>query len=126
MTDFYDEMRSFADEMLAPTALGGLGQPRLELVRIISTPAANPWDLPTQTEIAIPLRGVASGVKARLVDGSPVFGSDSRCTCSTDGLGDYAPQPTDILRVNGVPRTIIEVKPGPEAGDPVVWRFVYR
>ncbi len=130
MTDFYDEMRQAATELLAPTSQDGLGQGSIQLVRYLAAlPPANPWDPPaTPTRKVTVLSGVARGVGKELVgtpveNGGQIVATDLQVIVSPWG-GEY--QPADVLEIDGEPVTILRVRNIPEAGTVCAIRFVVR
>src|SRR5690554_6140448 len=125
MADFYSEMRQMAEELLAPTSQGGLGQGSIVLSRQSSTPGANPWDPPvTTTE---PLRGAVRGVSKELIGvemgGTVVLASDRQAICAVPAMGYTA---GDTLVVDGVPVHIVAVQNIPAAGITSAVRFIIR
>src|SRR5690554_2603942 len=127
MSDFYESMRQMAEELLAPTSQGGLGQGSIVLSRQSSVPGANPWDDPTITSQTEQLRGAVRGVSQELigteVGGTIILASDRQAICAPPSMGYTA---GDTLVVDGVPVTIISVQNIPAAGTVSAVRFIIR
>jgi len=127
MADFYSEMRQMAEELLAPTSQGGLGQGSIVLSRQSSTPGANPWDPPVTTTTTEPLRGAVRGVSKELIGvemgGTVVLASDRQAICAVPAMGYTA---GDTLVVDGVPVHIVAVQNIPAAGITSAVRFIIR
>jgi len=127
MSDFYESMRQTAEELLAPTNQGGLGQGSIVLSRQSSVPGANPWDAPTITTQTEQLRGAVRGVSQELigteVGGTIILASDRQAICAPPSMGYTA---GDTLVVDGVPVTIISVQNIPAAGTVSAVRFIIR
>lgn len=129
MSDFYDDMRTMASELLEPTSSGGLGQGVIQLIRVTQgvVDSDKPW-LPVQpTEQAELLKGAVKGVSSKLVGtevGSAVIlSSDREVVCAPPAI-DY--QAGDILSVDGVRVNILSVQRIPEAGTTVAVKFIIR
>ena len=127
--DFYASMAQVANELLAPTSAGGLGQGTITLTR--TTPGEpdedEPW-LPVepdkQTEV---LDGAVKGVDSRIVGtevGSAVIlPSDREAICTVPDMGYQA---GDVLSVDGEPVTILSVANIPAAGTTCAVKFIIR
>ncbi len=126
MADFYDDMKAMAAELLASTSEGGLGQGAIELVRTVTEPPANSWEIGEAMEQVTPLKGVAFGVSTALIDGSAIMAGDLECTCAAEGLESYAFAAGDVIRLDGKPRTVIRALRIPEAGTLVAMSFILR
>lgn len=130
MADFYSRMRATATSLLAPTSGGGMGQGKIELVRLVpGAPGPNPWDPPAiPTRQVTELNGAASGVGRELVgtpveNGGQIVATDLKVIVAPwDGSYD----PGDILEVDGKPVTVLSVKNIPEAGTVCAVQFVAR
>lgn len=130
MGDFYDDMAQASRELLAPTSAGGLGQGKIELVRLVpGAPPVNSWDPPaTPTRQVTPLDGAARGVGKELIGapvetGGQIVASDIVAIVAPWG-GEY--DPTDVLEIDGEPVTVLSVKNIPEAGTVCAVQFVAR
>lgn len=127
MADFYSEMRQMAEELLAPTSKGGLGQGSIVLSRQSSTPGANPWDPPVITTTTETLKGAVRGVSKELigaeVGGTVILASDRQVICAPPQMGYTA---GDTLVVDGVPVHIVAVENIPAAGTVSAVRFIIR
>lgn len=127
MSDFYESMRQTAEELLAPTSQGGLGQGSIVLSRQTSVPGANPWDPPVTTPMTETLRGAVSGVSKELVGtemgGTVILASDRQAICAPPSMGYTA---GDTLVVDGVPVHIVAVQNIPAAGITSAVRFIIR
>ena len=126
-SDFYRSMRQMAEELLAPTSQGGLGQGTIALSRQSSTPGANPWDPPVTTTTTETMKGAVRGVSKELigveVGGTVVLASDRQAICAPPSMGYTA---GDTLVVDGVPVHIVAVQPIPAAGVTSAIRFIIR
>lgn len=130
MGDFYADMRQVAIDLLAPTAEGGLGQGKIELVRQVpGSPGPNPWDPPfPPSRVVTPLDGAARGVKKELVGlpvetGGQIVATDLQVIVAPWG-GSYAP--ADVLEIDGDPVTVLKVENIPAAGTVCAIRFLVR
>lgn len=127
MADFYSEMRQMAEDLLAPTSQGGLGQGSIVLSRQSSTPGANPWDPPVTTTTTETLKGAVRGVSKELVGvemgGTVILASDRQVICAPPKMGYTA---GDTLVVDGVPVHIVSVQNIPAAGITSAVRFIIR
>lgn len=125
--DFYADMARMANDLLAPTNQGGLGQGSIVLSRQSSTPGANPWDPPVTTTTTETLKGAVRGVSKELigveVGGTVVLASDRQAICAPPSMGYTA---GDTLVVDGVPVIIISVQNIPAAGITSAVRFIIR
>ncbi|WP_305096475.1 hypothetical protein [Croceibacterium aestuarii] len=130
MADFYTEMAGVAQELLAPTSEGGLGQGAIELVRYVEgPPPANSWDPPSPPSRQVtPLDGAASGVAKELIGlpvetGGQIVATDPQVIVAPWG-GSY--DPGDVLEIDGAPVTVLRVQNIPAAGTVCAVRFVVR
>src|SRR5690554_745338 len=98
-------MKAAAEELLAPTSTGGLGQGTIVLTR--TTPGEpdedKPWLPATPTTQTEPLDGAVKGVSSRLVGtevgSSVILASDREAICTVPSMGYEA---GDVLSVDGV------------------------
>lgn len=130
MADFYSEMAQTARELLAPTSQGGLGQGTITLVRYVAGPApTNPWDAPSpSTPQVTALDGAARGVGKELIGapvetGGQIVATDLQVIVAPWG-GAY--DPGDVLKIDGVPVTVLKVENIPAAGTVCAVKFVAR
>lgn len=127
MADFYSEMAQMAEELLAPTSEGGLGQGSIVLSRQTSVPGDNPWGPPVTTSITETLKGAVRGVSKELigaeVGGTVILASDRQAICAPPSMGCTA---GDTLVVDGVPVHIVAVQNIPAAGTVSAVRFIIR
>ena len=130
MADFYTDMRAMAQELLAPTGEGGLGQGTIELVREVpGAPGPNPWDPPSpSTYTRTELDGAASGVGKELVGlpvetGGQIVATDLQVIVAPWG-GTY--EPGDVLEIDGAPVTVLKIEDIPAAGIVCAVRFLVR
>lgn len=130
MSDFYDDMRQTARELLAPTSQGGLGQGSIALVRYVAgAPGPDPWSPPSEPMRQITaLKGAARGVGKELI-GAPVETGGQ--VVATDLVVIVAPwggevDPAQVLEVDGSPVTILSVKNIPAAGTVCAVQMVVR
>jgi hypothetical protein len=132
---FYEDMAQTARDLLAPTEEGGLGQGSIHLVRLVpGAPGPDPWSPPSDpVPETIPLEGVARGVAKELIGapietGGAIVSTDKMALVSVPQSGwnadDYAP--TDVLKIDGKPVTVLKVENIPAAGTPCVIRFIVR
>lgn len=118
MADFYDEMADVATELLTEFNQGlfVLSRPGTP------TPGANEWDAPTPgTPQTWTLQGISEAVEAKYVDGMTILASDRQVM-----VAPFADQPKqgDILSINGVPQTVLAIKPVTERG--VAWVIIIK
>jgi len=127
MADFYSEMAQMAEELLAPTSEGGLGQGSIVLSRQTSVPGDNPWDPPVTASITETLKGAVRGVSKELigeeVGGTVILASDRQAICAPPSMGYTA---GDTLVVDDVPVHIVAVQNIPAAGTVSAVRFIIR
>lgn len=129
MADFYTELRDFANEILAPTSAGGLGQGVITLTRTTpGTPDPEaPWVPVDPTEQTVTLDGAVTGVDSRLVGteaGSAVIrASDRQCIATVPSIGYQA---GDVLSIDGQAVSILSVTNIPAAGTTVAVKFLIR
>lgn len=135
MADFYTEMRGVAQELLAPTASGGLGQGSIALARFTEVPPANPWEPsgdPVVTRVA--LNGAARGVSKELVGlsiapGNQIVATDLQVIVAPWWGGAASPggyDPADVLELDGKPVTVLRVDNIPAVGIVSAVRFIVR
>lgn len=128
MTDFYEEMKAMAADLLAPTSEGGLGQGNIVLSRLVDgAPPANPWDPVDKVPKSETLRGAASGVKSEMigmeVGGTVILATDIQLTCAVPEMGYEA---GDTLSIDGKVFHILSVQNIPAAGIASAVRFIVR
>lgn len=119
MSEFYDEMRGIANELLG-SELGQTG-----IVYVHMTPGAGPADNPgpaTPTEYTV--KGAASGVQFKYVDGTTILSTDFQVVMA--GRSDVTPNAKGFVKVNGVQYKIVSIIPKPAADNPVAWVIVVR
>lgn len=126
MADFYTEMAAMAQDLLAPTASGGLGQGVVYLVRVAAGSSPNnPWEhAPAEKEI---VKAVVRGIDARLVGteyGSAVLLASDKEVITEVPSRSYAP--VDSIEIDGVMHNIISVRPIPAAGIASAYKFIVR
>lgn len=131
MADFYSDMRAFANEILAPTSQGGLGQGVIKLVRY--TPAApdpnEPWkppSNPTRTETL--LKGAARGVSKELIGAETAPGVQIKATDLTLIVAPWGStyDAADVIEIDGKPVTVLRYDNIPAAGIVAAIRFIVR
>jgi hypothetical protein len=123
-------MAGVSKRLLRPTSQNGLGQGKIELVRLTpGTPPVNPWDPPTAPTLTkTTLNGAATGVGKELV-GTPV--AVGNAIVATDLSVIVAPwggayDPADKLELDGKPVTILKVENIPAVGTVSAIRFIVR
>lgn len=129
MSDFYESMRQMAEELLAPTSQGGLGQGTITLTR--TTPGTpnpeKPWEPVQPTTQTETLRGAVGGVSSELVGveagGTVILATDLQAITEVPDM-TYAAG--DTLAVDGVPVHVIAVHKIPAAGVTSAVRFIIR
>lgn len=122
-------MKAFANEILAPTSAGGLGQGTIKLTR--TTPGTpdedEPWIPVEPTEQTVTLDGAVSGVDSRLVGteaGSAVIrASDRQCIATVPSIGYQA---GDVLSIDGQEVSILSATNIPAAGTTAAVKFIIR
>ena len=130
MGDFYDDMAQLAQDLLAPTSQGGLGQGTIEIERTTLVPAVNEWTPPTYTYSRETLKGTARGVSQQMV-GAPSVGETGPTILSTDLSVTCTPprlpfKAGDSLLLDGRPVVVIRYDQSPAIGTPVTVRFIVR
>lgn len=114
MTDFYDEMRGVADELL-----GEFKQGSVRLRRITTTPGPNEWDPPTETVETWELSAVVKRVDQRYENGILIVQTGDIVTFAVPPV---APVLSDSLVIDGTLRSITSLRPTPSAGTVVAWK----
>lgn len=138
MADFYQEMAQMAEEMLAPTSQGGLGQGKVELIRkTVVRDELEPWQLPTETVQRETLRAAVSIIQSRFSSSAGYMGEtmilegDLQVVAAVPKQLDWIPggQNSATLYVqldDGLEIPVVQVSTIPEAGTPVAIIFVAR
>lgn len=127
--DLYVDLAQMANEILAPSSQGELGQGVIVLARSTpGTPNPNaPWEPVTPAVTTETLKGAVRGVDKRLVGtevgGAVILASDRQCICAPPVMAYTA---GDTLSVDGVPVHIISVERIPAAGTVSAVRFIIR
>lgn len=116
MSEFYDEMRVFAGDMLAEFT-----QAEIKLIRPVkgSGPGYNPGAKNPPLEFTF-RGGVGKGVK-KFVAGTTVTVDELQVI--TDVLDGVTPSRSDQLSIDGVLHPIIEIENKPAIGRPIVHVF---
>lgn len=117
MVDFYGKMQTVAENLLTRFKQGAP-------VYVEVTPGNGPVDNPgPSVETPHPIKGTARGVRFKYIDGSHIVASDMQITMPGTGI---APKMNGFIR-NGTERfKIIEIKPIPPIGTPVVHVVIFR
>lgn len=129
MADFYTQMAGVANELLAPTPQGGLGQGTVKLVKYTATPPVNPWDLPgppsrTETTLKAAVRGVSKEfIGMEIAPNNPIVATDLVVIVAPWG-GTY--EPGDSIEIDGRPATVLRYDNIPAAGITSAIRFIVR
>lgn len=129
MADFYEQMAGVANELLAPTSQGGLGQGVIKLVKYTAVPPTNPWDLPapparTETTLKAAARGVSKEfIGQEYAPGNPIVATDLIIIVAPWG-GTY--EPGDSIEIDGRPTTVLRYDNIPAAGITSAIRFIVR
>lgn len=128
MADFYEDMAGVADEMLAPTSEGGLGQTGISL--IVASPGAfdplEPWKEVTETRQAEVLKAAARGATKEL-DGDWVQQADIAVVAAIPALPYRIAEGRQLyIEISGRTYSVQEVSVLPEAGTPVAVKFIAR
>ncbi len=129
MSDIYTDMAKVAQDLLAPTSQGGLGQGTIVLKRIIpGTPDhAQPWVPVAPQTITQTLRGAARGVSMRLVGsevgGTIILASDRVATTEAPTIEYKA---GDQMVVDGKAVQVLSVEKIPAAGTTVAVKWIIR
>lgn len=125
MSEFYDDMRQVATDLLTEFDQGDSDNASGAVTIIrpgTATPAANPWDEPTPgTPSTWTLHGTKRGVSSKYVDGSTVLASDEQVMFEAY---DDAPRPGDVVKFNGVPLTVVKIMP--VTGLKLAWTVIVR
>lgn len=114
---FYDDLQAIAMDVLAEFNQGGLSK-----ITITSTPAANEWELPSNSATPVTINAVVKGVSQKYVDGSRIVATDLEATLP----GDVSIDAGSNVTVNGNPVQVIAVMPTPASGTPVIVKVVLR
>ena len=116
-----------ARDLLKPDSQGGLGQGKIEIVRVTTVPGANPWDPSTTTTTKETLRGAAKGISKELIGteigGTVILASDREVICEVP-KSTY--KPTDALMIDGETVTVLSVQNIPAAGITAAVKFIVR
>lgn len=128
MADLYADMKRAADQLLSPTAMGGLGQVGVKITRRVEVSPTNSWDLPSYTTVVENLKAAAKGVSQQFVgiagiDGVVIIASDMEITCGVPLSGIRV---GDTVSVNGKAAVLLLLRPVPAAGPPVVYKMIVR
>lgn len=129
MSDIYTDMAKVAQDLLAPTSQGGLGQGTIVLKRIIQgTPdPAQPWVPVAPQTITQTLRGAVRGVSMRLVGsevgGTIILASDRVATTEAPTIEYKA---GDQMVVDGKAVQVLSVEKIPAAGTTVAVKWIIR
>ena len=115
---FYDEMQVIAGDLLAEFNQGASSEQV-----ITSTPAANEWDLPSESVAEMVLDAVASGVSSKYVDGVNILATDLQMTISAVGWTATAGM---NIKIDGAAVTVLRVDQIPAMGTAVAWRVFVR
>lgn len=137
MADFYEEMAGVAAEMLAPASEGGLGQTGVVLIRKRTAPPdpLKPWERAEVTEELETLKAAVSGAVSSSAGGALGFGVTGFAMLATDKVVVAAVPAMDwrmdgegvlSVSVNDQRTAVVYVEAVPEAGTPVVIKFVLR
>jgi hypothetical protein len=134
MSEFYDDMRDMAGDVLADFAQGTVILRRV--VPGMSDPAT-PWVPPTEdTTTEFTLAATAKRLHQRYENGVLIIETGDMLTISPRAWlvqfegepvdpphqVDLEPLITDTLVIDGVERVITNLTPVPAAGDPVAWK----
>lgn len=129
MSDIYTDMAKVAQDLLAPTSQGGLGQGTILLKRIIpGTPDnAQPWVPVAPQTITQTLRGAVIGVDTSLVGKSAgdsiILASDRVATTEAPTIEYKA---GDQMVVDGKAVQVLSVEKIPAAGTTVAVKWIIR
>ena len=129
MSDIYTEMAKVAQDLLAPTSQGGLGQGTIVLKRITpGTPdPEQPWVPVAPQTITQTLRGAVRGVSMRLVGsevgGTIILASDRVATTEAPTIEYKA---GDQMVVDGKAVQVLSVEKIPAAGTTVAVKWIIR
>lgn len=120
MADFYDDMAAMASGLLASTAAGGLGQGTVKLRRITVTPPENDWEEGEEKTEEWTLKAVSRRQNQKFDKGTLIETVGDVIACAVFGT---KPRLTDILVIDGVNKSIADIKPIPSAGTVAAWQF---
>lgn len=131
MSDFYSEMADMAQELLATTAQGGLGQEGVVLKRTIpATPnPEEPWVRPEDTVQQESLKAAASGSFGFAGSSSSmILETDTRIIAAVPSVIDWrTAQPSQLsILVGGRWLAVIHTETIPATGTPVAVAFFAR
>lgn len=90
---------------------------------ITTTPAANEWDLPSETVVETTLNAVARGVSFKYIDGVNILSTDLQMTIRAV---DFTATAGMNIKIDGKAVTVLRVDAVPAMGTVVVWRVFVR
>lgn len=126
MSDFYQEMRDMATDLLSETSKGGLGQQGIRLVKRVEIPPANSWEMPTYSNRSYDLKAVAKGVSEEFIG---LSGSNGTVIVASDKevVMDVSVQKVstgDTISIDGKAGVVLLVIELPAAGIKVARKAV--
>lgn len=125
MSEFYDDMRDIANELLS----GELGQSnttdRPTIAYVAVTVGNGPPDNPgSNVETPYPINGVAVAVKRDFVDGTHIVATDQMVIMA--GRDDVTPNMKGFVTVGGLRYKIVGIKPTNGADTIIAWFLIIR
>lgn len=117
MSEFYDDMRDMADEVLADFAQG-----TVILRRVVpgTSDPATPWIPPTEdTTTDYPLSATVKRLHQRYEGGVLIVETGDHVMFAVPAV---TPLITDTIVIDGAERVITNLTPVPAAGSPVMWK----
>lgn len=114
MSDFYEEMRGVADELL-----GEFKQGSVQLKRVTTAPGPNEWTPVEDTVTTYDLDATVKRVDQRYENGVLIVQTGDVVTFAVPSV---VPEMTDTLVIYGIERVITSLRPTPAAGTVVAWK----
>jgi hypothetical protein len=129
MSDFYEDMRSVASELLKEFDQKRPGDPSPTdngIYYVGITPGTGPADNPGAPQEAPPIKvdAVARGVSFKYVDGTNVVQTDLQATMAV--RPDMTPAISGFIIVDGKRHKIVKVMQKPAAGTSVAHTVIFR
>lgn len=114
----YTKMQATANRLLER-----FNQGAVTIGRVVVTPAAGPYDVPTTSIVQAPINAVVRGVSSQYVDGQEVLATDLMIIAD---VGAYEPAVSDVINVDGRPVVVIRRIKIPASGVTVTNKFIVR
>lgn len=109
-----------ARSVLAPTSAGGLGQGTILLRRVTVTEPPNDWTPGEEITETWTLKAASRRRNQKFETGTLIVETGDIITCA---VFETEPRLTDILVIDGVNKSIKDIKPIPSAGTVAAWQL---